>query len=156
MSGKLIHNLKRKRDDQCAKQRCEKDTAKPDGEVPIGLSLHNEEPCDLRKRVRLAPEERAVSDESVQKFDFLQKALLKVQALQAELAVLDNEDEEGYDSGSEEDESALMAFEAEALGFAVCARETMAFLGAQGLTDDNPLVMNLRNRLVGKCGQIPI
>lgn len=160
MSGKLIHNLKRKRDDGNIRQQREKDTAEPDGVATIGLPVCKVESHEPQKRARLEPPtKRAVPDGSIQKYDFLKEALLKVQALQAELAALDDDDdndEEGYDSGSEEDEVALMAFEAEALGFAVCARETMSFLDGQGLSADNPLVVNLRSRLIGKCGQIPI
>lgn len=167
MSGKLIHNLKRKRD-ASARQNEQKDIIAPDHGDTIGLKLRPQqdvtrakEPYESRKKVKLADStERVDPDGSSSKYDFLREALLKVNALQAELAALDDNDdtldEDGYDSGHEEDEEALMAFEAEALGFAVCARETMMFLGAQGLTADNPLVVNLRNQLVGRCGEIPI
>lgn len=167
MSGKLILNLKRKRDERRARQHQPKDTGASDQDSgTIGLTLRQQsdvtsarKACESRKKVKLATTERAVPDRSTPKYDFLKEALLKVNALQAELAALDNNDdthEEGYNSDSEVDEAALMAFEAEALGFAVCARETMMFLGAQGLTADNPLVMNLRNQLVGRCGPVPI
>lgn len=171
MSGKLIHNLKRKRDEN-ARQHESKDTTDvllDQGVTTIGLKLRPQQDvirarnaCDSLKKVKFTSSpttERDVPDgSSSPKYDFLMEALLKVNALQAELTALDNNNdyEEGYDSGSEEDEAALMAFEAEALGFAVCARETMMFLGAQGLTPDNPLVVNLRNQLVGRCGEIPI
>lgn len=170
MSGKLIHNLKRKRDASTRQLQPHDTSAASDHTgVTIGLKLRPQHDVtrsakessngDPRKKVKLAPMERAVPDGFTPKYDFLRESLLKVNALQAELAVLDDNDdeEEGYDSGAEEhDEAALMAFEAEALGFAVCARETMMFLDAQGLTADNPLVVNLRNQLVGRCGKIPI
>lgn len=176
MSGKLIHNLKRKRDERGANHQNhqQKDTAAaPDQDLSVGLKLRphqdvttngakNSCESSTRKKVKLSPttERDVPGGLPSPKHDFLREALLKVNALQAELAALDDDtydDEEGYDSAcSEEDEAALMAFEAEALGYAVCARETMMFLGEHGLTADNPLVMNLRNQLVGRCGKIPI
>lgn len=176
MSGKLIHNLKRKRAEN-ARLRHQRDAANSnDGAVAIGLTQRSagdtnaaRKTSEPAKKIKLEHHitERDVPADgrTTPKFDFLHEALRKVNALQAELAALDNpndddDDEEGYDSAGsehqEDDEAALQAFEAEALGFAVCARETMWFLGAHGLTPDNPLVVQLRKQLVGKCGQIPI
>lgn len=89
----------------------------------------------------------------------LAKTLRRMAELTAELAALDDsyDTDDNSDSGNDQDdENELMAFEPEALGFAMCARETMIFLAAQGLNADNPLVLDLRKRLVGKCRGLQI
>lgn len=43
----------------------------------------------------------------------------------------------------------------EALGYAYCVKEAFDFLAAQGVNDDNPIVMALRERFLGQCNQVP-
>lgn len=91
-----------------------------------------------------------------EQFDFLKEALKKLHELESEIAAIEEGTEDDDDDRSESidyetfEENAL-AFEAEAIGFAVCARETLNYLASQGLTQDSPLVKSLRDRLVGKC-----
>ncbi len=87
-------------------------------------------------------------------FDFLKEALKKLHELESEIAAIedgteDEEQAESIDYGKFEENA--LAFEAEAIGFAVCARETLNYLASQGLSSDNQLVKSLRDRLVGKC-----
>lgn len=94
---------------------------------------------------------------SNEKFDFIKEALKKLHELESEIAAIEEgtEDDDHTDSIDYEtfEENAL-AFEAEAIGFAVCARETMNYLASQGLTQENPLVKSLRDRLIGKCKEL--
>lgn len=70
----------------------------------------------------------------------LKMALSKVQELQDELHSLSDDDE------SDEGDWAFKT--PEFVGFAVCLRETLSFLAAQGLSEDDPMVTNLKNSLV--------
>lgn len=114
--------------------------------------------------------------------DFLQIALQKVLRMQADLALIDAEAEaaaaaaaandtrqhalhrnggdareETYsDSGNEEEDNDFLESEAEALGFAMCAREALTFLAANGEQSDGELMRRLRARLVGNCEGLPI
>lgn len=100
--------------------------------------------------------ESEVENNDNEQFDFLEEALKKLHQLESEIAAIEegteDEDDDRVESIDYEtfEENAL-AFEAEAIGFAVCARETLNYLASQGLTQDSPLVKSLRDRLVGKC-----
>ncbi|XP_058451802.1 uncharacterized protein LOC131430672 [Malaya genurostris] len=94
--------------------------------------------------------------------DFLLQALQRIQELQDEIDFLENDPYAEDADSTEEDEDAESSFEqshhqivmghqAEAMGFAVCARETMAFLEREGVSPDDPMLVNLRNRLIGRC-----
>ncbi|XP_055545810.1 uncharacterized protein LOC129730487 [Wyeomyia smithii] len=94
---------------------------------------------------------------------FLLQALRRIQELQDEIDFLENDPyAEDADSSEGDDESSFFdqdpspaavvaGHQAEALGFAVCARETMAFLEREGVALDSPIMINLRNRLIGRC-----
>ncbi|XP_053690983.1 uncharacterized protein LOC128739514 [Sabethes cyaneus] len=96
---------------------------------------------------------------------FLLEALRRIQELQDEIDFLENDpyaedadssegdDELSFDQDFAQAESATVVVgqQAEAFGFAVCARETMAFLEREGVAMDSPLMVNLRNRLIGRC-----
>lgn len=94
---------------------------------------------------------------SSEKFDFLKEALKKLHELESEIAAIEEgtEDEDCVESIDYENfEENALAFEAEAIGFAVCARETLNYLASQGLTQESPLVQSLRDRLIGKCEEL--
>lgn len=162
MSGKLIFNLKRKRLDQSARNAVDRDHS-DDSERDVPAKSAKFEDDDSRSSTSSHRMERPSSRCSRNGDNFLHEALRKIQELERELALLDEED---YDSGHEDspdddvdegiDETHMLHAESEALGFAVCAKETLNFLAAEGLPADNPLVLALRSRLVGKCDNIPI
>ncbi|KXJ80593.1 hypothetical protein RP20_CCG024374 [Aedes albopictus] len=92
--------------------------------------------------------------------DFLIQALQRIQELQDEIDFLENDPyaEDTDSSGTDEEfhdpqGAVVVGHQAEALGFAVCVRETMAFLEREGVPADSPMMVNLRNRLVGRCEQ---
>lgn len=102
-------------------------------------------------------ESNSGNEQSTETFDFLKEALKKLHELEDEIAAIEEgtEDEEHVASiDFERFEENALAFEAEAIGFAVCARETLNYLASQGLTSDSPLVKSLRDRLVGKCKEL--
>lgn len=89
-------------------------------------------------------------DLDTEQVDFIKEALKKVQELEQELLKIDDsEDTENEDESVNEFERNANAFQAEAFGFAVCARETFEFLAGEGFMADNPLIQSLRNRLIG-------
>lgn len=162
MTGKIIYNLKRKRCDHTARNTIERDNS-DDGEHELtgkSAKLDGDESVSSTTAHR---NERPPSRTSRDADNFLREALRKIQELEHELAMLDEED---YDSGHEDnpddeldegiDETHMLHAESEALGFAVCVKETMNFLATEGLRADNPLVLALRDRLIGKCDSIPI
>ncbi|XP_058824163.1 uncharacterized protein LOC131684925 [Topomyia yanbarensis] len=97
--------------------------------------------------------------------DFLLQALRRIQELQDEIDFLENDPYAEDADSTEDDESSfeqdhhpavgsvVLGHQAEALGFAVCARETMAFLEREGVSSDDPMLVNLRNRLIGRAEQ---
>lgn len=173
MSGKLIHNLKRKRAELTASRNNHTNdcaTSDSDDSNDAHLKIPKTEILNGNQ----STDNLTHNDVSIPRIvrgndEFLRDALRKIQELEQELALLDEED---YDSGHHEDDDdsdsfddnfaanqhndELLEAEAEALGFAVCAKETLNFLAAEGLTPDNPIVLALRDRLVGKCNGIPL
>lgn len=171
MHGKLIHNLKRQRRD-----------ASPTTVQQVHHHHHQSEPLNLvvmkptatnhhshpAKRLRSASLPATGDDVQSPPVDFLTLALQKVFELQVDLACIQAEaaadpayierpnDDGGDDSGNEEEDGGFLGAEAEALGFAICARETLRFLAAHGEPGDGELVQRLRATLVGKCDGIPI
>lgn len=142
MSGKLIHNLKRKREE-------EKD--EPENS---NSNLHKRTKDDKKPKEDLTPKPETPK---VPKEDFLKDALEKILQLQNELLELDSDSgEESADEYQDPEMKKQIEFESEALGFAMCARETLTFLCNEGLSPDSPLVVSLRERLVGMCSEIPI
>ncbi|KAL9696806.1 hypothetical protein quinque_000247 [Culex quinquefasciatus] len=100
------------------------------------------------------------ADEDRARSNYLVEALRRIQELQDEIEFLENDPyAEDADSEDESDEyygqdhagaSVIVGHQAEALGFAVCARETMAFLEREGVPRDAPMMVNLRARLIGE------
>ncbi|XP_050079184.1 uncharacterized protein LOC126566024 [Anopheles maculipalpis] len=91
--------------------------------------------------------------------DFMLQALGCIRELQDELDFLqndpyaedtDDEDEQPVDGRQPVQPSVIGGRQAEAMGWAVCARETMHFLQREGIPPDSPLMVNLRRRLVGR------
>ncbi|KFB42141.1 hypothetical protein ZHAS_00009804 [Anopheles sinensis] len=91
---------------------------------------------------------------------FLLEALRRIRELQDELDFLQNDpyaedtdDEEEQDGdGPEVEQGTIGGQQAEAIGWAVCAQETMHFLQREGIPADSPLLVNLRRRLIGNHG----
>lgn len=168
MAGKLIYNLKRKRRN-----------APLEPTTPI--TSGDDSDCDesTEKFIKLDDYNSITSGENVstsynqrtntRKETTFRAALRKIQELEQDLAMMDEEEEDGADSVYEDEDSErdnyyddndddrnlqelyLLHAESEALGFAVCAKETLNFLQRDGLPPDSPLVIELRNRLIGKC-----
>lgn len=161
MHGKLIHSLKRQRRDASPPHQSE-----PLDLVVVKPSAAQHQPAKRARRSASLPAPAAVPA------DFLTLALQKVFELQVDLACIDAEaaadpayiqcpnndgGDGGDDSGNEEEDGGFLGAEAEALGFAICAREALRFLAAQGEQDDGgELVRRLRATLVDKCDGIPI
>lgn len=109
------------------------------------------------------PQSTSTPPASPARADFLLEALQRIQELQDEIDFLENDPYAEDADSSENDEEfhdpraaageILVGHQAEALGFAVCVRETMAFLEREGVPADSPMMVNLRNRLVGRCEQ---
>lgn len=138
MAGKIIHNLKRKRQEEEAE----------------GSSSHQEP-----KRERTQEQEAASSKQS-----FLIEALNKIAELQKQLQESDVEfDGEDFDEYSDDEDSEVSFYlneqrrhEAEAIGFAMCARETLLFLQKEGIPENSAIYKSLREKLVGKSDGVPI
>lgn len=143
MAGKIIHNLKRKRQE-------EKERSSP----AEGSSSHQEP-----KRERTQEQEAATSKQS-----FLIEALNKIADLQKQLQESDVEfDGDDYGDYSDDEDSEVSFYlneqrrhEAEAIGFAMCARETLLFLQKEGIPENSAIYQSLREKLVGKSDGVPI
>ncbi|XP_052863168.1 uncharacterized protein LOC128269805 [Anopheles cruzii] len=91
--------------------------------------------------------------------NYLLEALHRIRELQDELDFLQNdpyaedtdEDDEDdqFGGGDQQQEDVIGGQQAEAIGWAVCARETIQFLQREGIAADSPLLANLRQRLIG-------
>jgi hypothetical protein len=81
--------------------------------------------------------------------DFIVKAWQKLQELQQLMDDCDSStgSEDEYE---EEEAEEIVGHSVEALGFAVCARETLTFLHRHGLDDGEEVMQKLRERLVGR------
>lgn len=171
MHGKLIHNLKRQRRAASPAAVLRSTDDEPLNLVKVSTpttpasTTSNIDVNQPTKRFRSA----SLPEAAVPSSDFLTLALQKVFALQADLAAIDAEaasdavnnghqaaDCDDVDSGNEEEDSGFLGMEAEALGFAICAREALTFLAANGEPRTSDLVQRLRARLVGKCEGLPI
>lgn len=172
MSGKISHNLKRKREVvHSASSRNVHHFSVASGSAPCvstatespvtthntpayNRAEHSTSPAshNVCKKVKLESAAENTNDQQ----DFLHEALKRVLELERELSTLSesSEDDTSEDESSEFERNAS-EFEAEALGFAVCARETLNFLAGEGVHVDDPLVQSLRQRLLGKCNETP-
>lgn len=166
MSGKLIHSFKRKRAEESSNVNCSSESGDDNENHNKRLKV-NSESDDLliepepESNVEIASRNQQNGRNNE---EFLRLALLKIQELENELALLD---EENYDSGHDDDDDEeaeidqdgrheQVGLEAEALGFALCARETLNYLASEGITGDNPVLTALKSHLIGKCRCIPI
>lgn len=174
MSGKLIHNLKRKAAVQQQHTISENNYLEQSDTAAGSESDEIEENSAKRLKIENENENSQSSDASgisalstsSGRYDFLMQALRKIEELEDELAQLDDDDcDSGHheaDDGDDDeyesisgDQQQIIGNDAEAIGFAVCVREAFNFLSAQGLSDEDPLVLNLRERLIGQCNGIP-
>lgn len=143
MAGKIIHNLKRKRQEESERSS------------PSQGSSEEQEP----KRERLQELEASTSKQS-----FLLEALSKIAELQRQLQEDDVDfDGDEFDEYSDDEDSEVSFYlneqrrhEAEAIGFAMCARETLLFLQKEGIPENSAIYQALREKLVGKSDGIPI
>lgn len=97
---------------------------------------------------------------------FLREALKKIELIQTIIShgTSDDEAHSGDDSftDSEDDQSSEIdaeinssSVDAESLGFAMCARETISFLINEGFPADSNLIRALKDRLVGRMHGLP-
>lgn len=176
MSGKLIHNLKRKA--VVPQHGINANNYLEASDIAANSdSDENGENNAKKLKIQHENENSQSSDASAAsglstpsgRYEFLMQALHKIEELEDELAQLDDDDcdsghHEADDSKSSDnddygsingEQEQLIGSDAEAIGFAVCVREAFNFLSAQGLSNDDPLVLNLRERLIGECNGIP-
>ncbi|KAH8393296.1 hypothetical protein KR215_002780 [Drosophila sulfurigaster] len=163
MSGKLI--MKRKRADQRRAQQADEQQQQQQqpnqGNEPVPEKRHrpgsDTPPAELEQSPALA----ANNSNSI-----LLEALQKIMELQAELdsfehdldereevnAHLDADEEEHLDAevAANFAPPASRRTEAEALGFAMCARETLLFLQSEGVSTESVLYKTLLGKLVGQ------
>lgn len=163
MSEKLINSLKRKRSiveiqpqSKMIVTNCKSNPQpKVNHQVECQLNekeLHQANSCKKKPKM---PDDT----ETHRQMDFLLEALLRVRELEKEMSEQEystDEDEneaestvEGRSTDTSIFEKNALDFEAEALGFAMCARETLNFLVSEGLSPNDPLVQSLRAKLVG-------
>lgn len=146
MAGKIIHNLKRKRQEE-SEQRSRSSSV----EGPTSQES---------KRERLQNQESSETQSARQ--SFLLDALQKIAELQSQLEN-DAEFEDDFEDYSEDEDSEVSFYlnekrrhEAEAIGFAMCARETLLFLQKEGIPENSAIYQSLREKLVGKSDGVPI
>lgn len=109
-----------------------------------------------RKRERVDVDESASNltpNNSKPASDILKEALRKIIELQEEINAFDDAASSDHD---EEETLYSQEYPAEALGFAMCAWETLTFLQREGFTQNDPIYRALRERLVGQCQGIPL
>ncbi|EDW92145.1 uncharacterized protein LOC6531636 [Drosophila yakuba] len=167
MSGKLI--MKRKRasqEEQQHQQQAQEQRVQPQ-EQPQEQQPNDAVP-EKRHRPLTPPAEEPSPPDAPNRI--LLEALQKIMELQAELDAFeqDLDDRDGYAAAGaeaedaeeiEEDAEVAAQFapptpaqrtQAEALGFAMCARETLLFLQSEGVPTESPLYQTLLGKLVGQ------
>lgn len=163
MSEKLINSLKRKRSIVEIQPQSKmivtnfKSNPQPKVNHQVEYQLNEKElhqANSYKKKPKMSDD-----TETHRQMDFLLEALLRVRDLEKEMSEQENstdEDEneaestvEGRSTDTSIFEKNALEFEAEALGFAMCARETLNFLVSEGLSPNDPLVQSLRAKLVG-------
>ncbi|KAH8297416.1 hypothetical protein KR044_011475 [Drosophila immigrans] len=164
MSGKLI--MKRKRADQSkAQQADEQQQQSNQSNEPAPEKRHRREvqPGSVTPPAEQdQPPPMAASNSN----SILLEALQKIMELQAELDSfeqdLDERDEVNAHLDADEEEHldaevaasfappASRRTEAESLGFAMCARETLLFLQSEGISTESVLYKTLLGKLVGQ------
>ncbi|XP_034479585.1 uncharacterized protein LOC117785597 [Drosophila innubila] len=161
MSGKLI--MKRKRADQRRAQQADEQQEQPNDQVTekrhrLDLEPRSETPPPMQQQSPAASNSDADASNSI-----LLEALQKIMELQSELDSFEQDLDEREVSTHDEDEEehldaevaasfapATRRSEAEALGFAMCARETLLFLQSEGVSTESVLYKTLLGKLVGQ------
>ncbi|XP_017868242.1 PREDICTED: uncharacterized protein LOC108617090 [Drosophila arizonae] len=165
MSGKLI--MKRKRADQL---RTQKSDQQHQQDVDTESTAEKRHRLEQDSRSNTPPAQQSHSP-AIQAGDapnsILLEALQKIMELQSELDSfehdLDEREAGAFDSDEEVQANAEVAAnfpaqpavpnrrsEAEALGFAMCARETLLFLQSEGISTESVLYKALLGKLVGQ------
>ncbi|XP_023172462.1 uncharacterized protein LOC111600549 [Drosophila hydei] len=165
MSGKLI--MKRKRADQLRSQQADQQQQQDVDTESTGEKRHR---LELDSRSNTPPVEQSHSP-AIHVGDapnsILLEALQKIMELQSELDSfeqdLDEREADAFDSDEEVQADAEVAAiapaqaivpdrrsEAEALGFAMCARETLLFLQSEGISTESVLYKALLGKLVSQ------
>lgn len=106
-------------------------------------------------------------DEAATKNRILVEAMKKIEKIKSEMNKLNNsqDDEEVFSSDENEEYNVSdndddyssddelfqsnLLMSAEALGFAMCAQETFKFLHSYGIDPNDPLYIDLKNKLIG-------
>ncbi|XP_017077672.1 myb-like protein I [Drosophila eugracilis] len=174
MSGKLI--MKRKRASQEEQQQHQQLQPGQEQHVQPQEQQHLQQPDEAapEKRHRpLTPPAEEPGQDYASPPDapnrILLEALQKIMELQAELdafehdlderdgAAAEAEEEDVEESAEDAEVAARFApptpaerSQAEALGFAMCARETLLFLQSEGIPTESPLYQTLLGKLVGQ------
>ncbi|XP_055920005.1 uncharacterized protein LOC129951726 [Eupeodes corollae] len=166
MNGKLIY--KRKSEEQQL-MSLESKRGRNDHEChdqnrrPLVMSGNENTPPSSPSPPNSIQFEEGTSSRENPKHKILLEALQKIMDLQKELDDFENDLEYSDEFGSEQNEEfddAELSFclnnqqwqknEAEALGFAICARETLMFLQQEGIPPDSLIYKSLREKLVGR------
>ncbi|XP_068144316.1 uncharacterized protein insb [Drosophila tropicalis] len=162
MSGKII--MKRKWSQQAEEQQQQQQP-----EEDVEQKRHRPDSRPLTPPAE-APDTPPNEEDATDPHSILFEALQKIMELQAELEGFENDlDEREEDEEEDQQEAALNAevaenFEhpspapvaapqrsqAEALGFAMCARETLLFLQSEGISTESVLYKALLGKLVGQ------
>lgn len=150
----ISENISIPEENQLKYHRCEKNVVNA-GEHSKSAASNSSDAIDSSDNNDSRNQSKSSVQEECKKDDFLRAALIKIQELENELAN-DCHSDSMSDNDSDQEDDQQSGYEPEALGFAVCARETLTFLASQGLSQDNPIIVSLRNRLIGKCNGVPI
>ncbi|KAH8309372.1 hypothetical protein KR059_008761 [Drosophila kikkawai] len=172
MSGKLIMKRKRASQEEQLQQQQQQ-------QQPHQQQQQNEEPAPEKRHRPLTPPAEDPSEDQPSRPDsanrILLEALQKIMELQSELDAFEQDLDErdaaaavredpdtDTDTDSEDAEVAAQfapaavaatpaqRSQAEALGFAMCARETLLFLQSEGVPTESPLYQTLLGKLVGQ------
>ncbi|XP_020803312.1 THAP domain-containing protein 11 [Drosophila serrata] len=171
MSGKLIMKRKRASQEEQLQQQQQQQHQQQQQQ-------QDEEPAPEKRHRPLTPPAEDPSEDQASRPDsanrILLEALQKIMELQSELdafeqdlderdaAAAGREDPDADSDTDPEDAEVAAQFapapaatpaqrsQAEALGFAMCARETLLFLQSEGVPTESPLYQTLLGKLVGQ------
>ncbi|KAH8253630.1 hypothetical protein KR032_006318 [Drosophila birchii] len=169
MSGKLIMKRKRASQEEQLQQQQQQQQQQP--------HQQDEEPAPEKRHRPLTPPAEDSSEDQPSRPDsanrILLEALQKIMELQSELDAFEQDLDErdaaaagrgdpDTDTDSDPEDAEVAAqfapaaatpaqrSQAEALGFAMCARETLLFLQSEGVPTESPLYQTLLGKLVGQ------
>ncbi|KAH8279209.1 hypothetical protein KR026_003792 [Drosophila bipectinata] len=167
MSGKLI--MKRKRASQEEQQQQQGQEVQPQQQQH--RQPEDNDPVPEKRHRPLTPpaEEETAGYQTPPDAPnrILLEALQKIMELQSELDAFEHDldDRDDYEAAGEDEEASAEDVEvaaqfaqptpaqrsqAEALGFAMCARETLLFLQSEGIPTESPLYQTLLGKLVSQ------